>query len=291
MTELLERAAAARAAGMSALADRPRERRSAMQAGVPSRIAGVQLGAGSLPAAMRANAEQTAGTRVGGYASVTEQPYQMYDMFGPYNEVVSRGAFGKTLASAPLVEFTVNHGAGGALPMAHTRNGTLSLWEDETGLGYDADVDTARSDVMNLVLALARGDMAEASFKFHIDAGLWSPDYTEFRIAQVDLEHGDVSAVNFGASPFASSGLRSQLSGLAERIAEKRALDAEDVNMLTQALAWFASVDLIVDQAQESLATYLGVANPDDDELESPVEDAGERAASSGMTFAQLLAG
>jgi HK97 family phage prohead protease len=261
-----------------------------MQVGVPSRIQGVRLGAGSLPALQRSGELQLEGTTVGGYASVIEQPYEMYDMFGPYNEVVSRGAFGKTLASSPLVEFTVNHGAGGALPMAHTRNGTLQLWEDETGLGYDASVDTARSDVMNLVLALARGDMAEASFKFHIDAGLWSPDYTEFRIAQVDLDHGDVSAVNFGASPFASSGLRSQMEQLAGRLAEKRALDPEDVNMLTQALAWFASVDLIVDQAQESLASYLGVSNPDDDELETPAEDAGERAA-SGMTFAQLLAG
>lgn len=289
MDEKILRAAEARAAGMAALADRPRERRSAMQAGVPSRIAGARMQTGRTSARSE---DLGTSTKVGGYASVTEQPYEMYDAFGPYNEVVSRGAFGKTLASSPLVEFTVNHGAGGALPMAHTRNGTLVLSEDETGLAYEADVDLARSDVMNLVLALARGDMAEASFKFRIDAGIWSPDYTEFRIAQADLDHGDVSAVNFGASPFASSGLRSHLEQLAERVASKRALDPEDVNMLTQALAWFAAVDLIVDQAQEQLASYLGVSNPDDDDAETPAEDATELAASgAGMTFAQLLAG
>lgn len=145
---------------------------------------------------------------IGGHASTTEDPYEMYDMFGPYTEIVTTGAFGKTLEAGPLVEFTVNHGHGGGLPMAHTRNSTLDLVEDETGLNYDAFVDPTRGDVAILLAALERGDMAEASFKFRITQGQWSPDYTEFRINEVDLDGGDVSAVNFGANPAATSGLR-----------------------------------------------------------------------------------
>lgn len=145
--------------------------------------------------------------RVVGYASTTEQPYEMHDMFGPYTEVVTRGAFGATLARSPLVEFTVNHGAGGSIPMAHTRNGTLTIVEDEVGLRYEAIVDPSRTDVADLLKALERGDVAESSFKFRIDRGIWSPDYTEFRIDQADLDRGDVSAVNFGANPNTTSGL------------------------------------------------------------------------------------
>jgi HK97 family phage prohead protease len=142
-----------------------------------------------------------------GYASTTEQPYEMHDMFGPYTEVVTRGAFKETLSRSPLVEFTVNHGAGGGIPMAHTRNGTLTIVEDETGLRYEAVVDPTRADVADMLKALDRGDLAESSFKFRIDKGIWSPDYTEFRIDQADLERGDVSAVNFGANPNTSSGI------------------------------------------------------------------------------------
>lgn len=150
---------------------------------------------------------------VGGFASLTEHAYDMYDMYGPYVEVVALDAFDETLAADPLVEFTINHGAGGGLPMAHTRNGTLTLSAvkdgEETGLSYDAVVDASRHDVSDAVKAMARGDLAEASFKFRITRGVWSPDWTQYRIEAVDLHRGDVSAVNFGASPDASSGLRS----------------------------------------------------------------------------------
>jgi hypothetical protein len=37
---------------------------------------------------------------------------------------------------------------------------------------------------------------------------VWSPDWMQYRIEEVDLHRGDVSAVNFGANPFASSGTR-----------------------------------------------------------------------------------
>jgi len=153
------------------------------------------------------------GVLIPGVASTTEDPYEMYDFFGPYTEIVSRGAFGKTLAASPLVEFTLNHNYGGGAPMAHTRNGTLDLAEPEIGLEFGAFVDPSRSDVANTVKAVERGDLAEASFKFRITKGIWSPDYTEYRIEEVDLDRGDVSAVNFGANPNASTGARAGLGG------------------------------------------------------------------------------
>ena len=82
-------------------------------------------------------------------APLTDTPYEMWDIFGPYTEVVTAGAFDNTLAASPLVEFTRNHGMGGGIPMAHTRNATLALTAikdaDETGLWYEASVDTPES--------------------------------------------------------------------------------------------------------------------------------------------------
>ena len=161
------------------------------------------------PATIRAKGD-TQERVVFGVASVTDTPYEMHDFFGPYTEGVDAGAFDATLARNPLVEFTLNHGAGGGLPMAHTRNATLALSVGESGLTYEAKVDHTRTDVADMLKALERGDLAEASFKFRITKGQWSPDYTEYRISEVDLDRGDVSAVNFGANPNATSSAREQ---------------------------------------------------------------------------------
>ena len=182
-----------RAAGMRARRDRPRERRSL----------------DGSPAVVRARFRGTVTRAAGGagpalfvgYASVTETPYTMFDFFGDYSETVSMGAFGPTLAADPSTEFVVNHGHGGQIPLAHTRNQTLRISEDETGLRVEADLDPTRHDVHDVLAALERGDLAEMSFRFQIIRGQWSPDYSEFRIDEVDLDRGDVSVVNFGANP------------------------------------------------------------------------------------------
>jgi HK97 family phage prohead protease len=211
-------AAAARAAATPSHVARPSERRASPEPGELRGVVRVTLDPMAEVREITRNGLTV--VRVGGYASVTESPYEMYDMFGPYSEVVSRGAFGSTLAAAPQVEFTVNHGAGGGLPMAHTRNDTLDLAEDEGGLRYDAYVDPKRADVKVMLAAMQRGDLGEASFKFRIDGGQWSPDYSEFRINSVDLNRGDVSAVNFGANPAATSGVRAAAEAAAEHVAE-----------------------------------------------------------------------
>lgn len=133
-----------------------------------------------------------------GYASVTEQPYEMEDWLGPYSEVVSRGAFGKTLAESPDVMFLINHGG---TPLARTKPGTLRLLEDGTGLAVEADLDVRSSLVNDLRVAMERGDLDEMSFAFRVTRQQWSPDYDERRINEVSLRKGDVSVVNFGANP------------------------------------------------------------------------------------------
>lgn len=144
--------------------------------------------------------------RVEGYASVYERGYDMYDLFGPYTEVVSAGAAEKTLAAAPDVVYRFNH-AG--TPMAGTRNGRLELWSDDQGLGNRAYLNPKRDDVQLLVQAIEDEDVREQSFQFRITRGVWSPDYTEYRIEEFDLDRGDVGPVTYGANPHTSVAARS----------------------------------------------------------------------------------
>lgn len=209
----LAEAAVLRAEGgrYGATADRPSERRAAEPSDASAGVR-VELRATSVTRGKNAAGEDIA--TVVGFASVTEQGYEMYDWAGPYTEIVALDAFDATLSASPLVEFTLNHNRGGGLPMAHTRNSTLTLSAvkegDTTGLWYEAQVDPSRGDVADMLKALERGDLAEASFKFRIVRGQWSPDYTEYRINETDLNRGDVSAVNFGANPLATSALRGE---------------------------------------------------------------------------------
>lgn len=257
MTITREEAAAARAQGVRAQADRPRERRCSAEPGtlVSSRVLTRR------PLEVR-DAASGDGLDFSGYASVTETGYEMWDFFGPYTEIVSAGSFGKTL-SQPGLDVPLVLGHDPMRRIARTTNGSLTLSEDEVGLLCLApNLDPTDADVAYAAPKIRSGLYDEMSFRFSITAGQWSPDYTEYRIDGVDLDRGDVSIVGYGANPATSM----QLRALAERLQVGRALDAEDVNMLTQAMAWFTAVDSIVDEAQESLASYLKVPSPDPDD-------------------------
>jgi HK97 family phage prohead protease len=136
-----------------------------------------------------------------GVASVVETPYQMWDIFGPYTEKVSSRAFDASLARGPDVAFLVNHGG---LTMARTRAGTLLLAASPSGLAIDAWLNKNRSDVANLAIAIKEGSIDQMSFAAFLEEGEWNEDFTEFTILRLDLECGDVSAVNFGANPHTS---------------------------------------------------------------------------------------
>jgi len=153
------------------------------------------------PVQLEVRAKSAGVSTLSGYASVTEAPYEMWDFAGPYEEVVRKGAFAKTLAENPGVQLLLNHGG---LSMAYTKAGTLRLAEDSTGLHMEADVNTGRSDVRDMVAALDDGAVDEMSFAFRITRREWSPDWEQLDITEVDLHRGDVSVVNFGANPATS---------------------------------------------------------------------------------------
>lgn len=180
---------------------------------------------------MRAAADGTGGEQfiLTGYASTTEQPYEMHDQYGSYSEVISRGAFHKTLAEGPKVQLLVNHGG---LSLAQTTNDSLKLTPDDTGLHVEATLNPKRGDARDLIEALRDGAVDEMSFAFRVVRQQWSPDYDERRIDEVNLNRGDVSVVNLGANPATSVAMRS-----ADIFRALEHMNADDLDELRRRLA------------------------------------------------------
>lgn len=198
-------AATARAAGIRQRGDRPGQRRSdetGHRAVTRAALSGVQIRA----------AGDTANLEFTGHASVTERSYEMWDFFGPYSEVVSAGAFDETLARVDLdVPLVLGHDQMRRL--ARTTTGTLTLSMDGEGLAVLAQLDAEDADVQYIVPKLRSGLIDEMSFAFRIDAGTWSPDYSEYRIDKVDIHRGDVAIVGYGANPMTDAAMRTAPAG------------------------------------------------------------------------------
>ncbi|SCL43282.1 hypothetical protein GA0074692_6804 [Micromonospora pallida] len=195
-------AAAARAQQVRQRADRPSQRRCAEESGsravVRAALAGVQL---------RAAAGDGGSLEFTGHASVTERAYEMWDWYGPYSEVISAGAFDTTLSRTDLdVPLVLGHDQ--LRRIARTTTGTLDLTVDDVGLAVAARLDPADVDVAYIAPKLRAQLVDEMSFAFRIEAGTWSPDYTEYRIDRVDLHRGDVAIVGYGANPSTDAALR-----------------------------------------------------------------------------------
>lgn len=202
MTITLAAAAAERAHNVRQRADRPSQRRCSEQPGaratVRAPLSGVQV----------RDAADGSTLEFRGHASVYEQAYEMWDMFGPYTEIVSAGAGTDSLARGDLdVPLVLGHDQ--LRRLARTTTGTLALTEDDTGLSvYAPALDPADYDVAYIAPKLRSGLIDEMSFAFRIESGQWSPDYTEYRINRYDIHRGDVAIVGYGANPYTGANLR-----------------------------------------------------------------------------------
>ena len=146
--------------------------------------------------------------KVEGYASVVDSQYDM----GGYTETIARGAFDKSLASRPDLQLLVNHEG---LPLARTtvppgQPGHLSLGSDYRGLHFAAQLDRDDPDAVTLMRKIGSGLMDQCSFAFRVIRQDWSDDRSQRTIQEVSLDRGDVSVVNYGASPATSVDARSR---------------------------------------------------------------------------------
>lgn len=195
-------AAAERAQNIRQRADRPSQRRCAESAGARATVRATLSG-------VEVRESGDAGTlEFVGRASVYEQAYEMWDMFGPYTEIVTEGAGSDSLARADLdVPLVLGHDQ--LRRLARTTTGTLFLTESANGLDVRAPaLDPADYDVAYIAPKLRSGLVDEMSFAFRIESGQWSPDYTEYRINRYDIHRGDVAIVGYGANPYTGASMR-----------------------------------------------------------------------------------
>lgn len=211
-------------------------------------------------ASLRASTTVHAGREsihLNGIASVTDKPYEMYDWLGTYDEIMERNAFDETLSADPDVAFLLNHKG---MTMARTKNRTLQLSMAPEGLQSDAYLNPERTDCRDLVTAIEDGDIDEMSFAFMIEEAWWSEDFETFRISQVNIDRGDVSAVNYGANPYTSIGARTssvfvdlrKLPAPAARRAMQILSDRDDLRAVADVVKDIERREL-VDQGQADL--------------------------------------
>jgi ATP-dependent protease ClpP protease subunit len=144
--------------------------------------------------------------RTHGAFTVYGRRYEMWDMYGPYFEQVVQGSGTATITAADLdCIFLLNHTG---LSMARTagpwneHRGTLNL-EDRAAVGWhEAFLNPARQDVSDMVVAIDDRTVTEMSYAFLIEDGRWNDDMTVYSIYRYNMHRGDVSAVNYGASPY-----------------------------------------------------------------------------------------
>jgi hypothetical protein len=114
---------------------------------------------------LRHTGKQSEGFTARGYAAVHNQ--LSLDL-GGFREQIADGAFEEVLSTDPDVHLLWDHDT--KYVAARTKNGTLKLWSDNTGLGFEAQVGNY-SWARDLRTALERGDIDQASFAFAIADG------------------------------------------------------------------------------------------------------------------------
>jgi HK97 family phage prohead protease len=162
--------------------------------------------------------------RLSGYAAV----FNNDSVPLPFIERIAPGAFRKTLTETPDVRLLINHEG---LPLARTKNDTLRLHEDETGLYMDADLPDTQA-ARDLYTLVERGDVDQMSFAFRVIRQRWNEGRTERTLTELSLADGDVSVVTYPAYPTTTVEAREQLKAAMQAVKEGRDISPETMMVL-----------------------------------------------------------
>jgi HK97 family phage prohead protease len=172
--------------------------------------------------------------RLSGYAAV----FNDSSVPLPFVERIAPGAFRKTLTETPDVRLLINHEG---LPLARTKNGTLTLREDERGLFMDAVIADTQEG-RDLYTLVQRGDLDQMSFAFRVIRQKWNEQRTERLLTELSLADGDVSVVTYPAYPTTTVEARAHLQEAMQALKEGRALEGQTL----------IAVQAILDKISES---------------------------------------
>jgi len=200
--------------------------------------------------------------RMAGYAAVFNEA----SLPLPFIEKIAPGAFSKTLQETPDVRLLANHEG---LPMARTKNGTMRLYEDETGLYFEAELADTQ-EARDLYTLVARGDVDQMSFAFRVIRQNWSKDRSERTLTEVSLADGDVSIVTYPAYPSTSVEAREAIKRAAQALKEGREMSPETTVALLSILDKISDASDEIEEGKDLLQLMLGLPDDDTDE-DSPL--------------------
>ncbi|HWM82953.1 MAG TPA: HK97 family phage prohead protease [Pseudolabrys sp.] len=183
---------------------------------------GVELRSLVRPVEFRANENGPA--TVVGYAAIFGE---VADIGGYFQEVVSRGAFTRTLRTADVRAY-FDHDRGRVL--GRTSSGTLRLGEDDKGLRVEIDLPDT-SDGRDVTTLIERGDISGMSIGVVVSRQEWdeTADPTKRTILEVDLY--EVSIVSEPAYEGTSIALRSLENARKERRQQNFSAAAKRIGM------------------------------------------------------------
>ena len=210
--------------------------------------------------------------RMAGYAAVFNEA----SLPLPFIERIAPGAFSKTLQETPDVRLLANHEG---LPMARTKNGTMRLYEDETGLYFEAELADTQ-EARDLYTLVSRGDVDQMSFAFRVIRQNWSKDRTERTLTEVSLADGDVSIVTYPAYPATSVEAREALKKAILQIKEGREVSGDSLLVLESVFGDLAEGHEYIMKAVEVMGTLLGnngVEGEVEEDALPPLEDVEEQ--------------
>ena len=189
--------------------------------------------------------------RLSGYAAV----FNDSSVPLPFVERIAPGAFRKTLTETPDVRLLINHEG---LPLARTKNGTLTLREDERGLWMDAVIADTQEG-RDLYTLVQRGDLDQMSFAFRVIRQKWNETRTERLLTELSLADGDVSVVTYPAYPTTTVEAREALRTAIEAIKEGRALDGESTLVINSILEKISESYDSLEDGKTMLEVLLGL--------------------------------
>ena len=205
--------------------------------------------------------------RMAGYAAVFNEA----SLPLPFIEKIAPGAFSKTLKETPDVRLLANHEG---LPMARTKNGTMRLYEDETGLYFEAELANTQ-EARDLYTLVARGDVDQMSFAFRVIRQKYNEDRSERLLTEVSLADGDVSIVTYPAYTATSVEAREALKKAMAEINEGREVTGESLVVLQQVFGDLSEGHEYIMRAVEVMSMLLGDEDIEEDSM-SPLEQVEE---------------
>ena len=202
----------------------------------------------------------------------------------PFIETIAPGAFRKTLAETPDVRLLINHEG---LPLARTKNGTLTLTEDDRGLYMDAVIaDT--SEGRDLYKLVERGDVDQMSFAFRVIRQKYNDDRSQRTLTEVSLADGDVSVVTYPAYPTTTVEAREHLKRAIAAIKEGREVTGESLIVIQAILDKVDESYEYLGEGKSMLETLLGLEPMMEEEARENVGDFVEWDSSGGTAKGRI---